>query len=60
MGDWPLHLLNAQFGDYWYIPKVMAVHRLHNASTWMLQDADRNNQYVIEAYDIMIKEFGRE
>ncbi len=35
MGDWPLHLLNAQFGDYWYIPKIMAVHRLHSNSTWM-------------------------
>ncbi len=57
MGDWPLHLLNAQFGDYWYIPKIMAVHRLHSNSTWMLQNADRNRQFVIEAYDIMIKEF---
>lgn len=57
MGDWPLHLLNSQFGDYWYIPKVMAVHRLHAKSTWMLQDADRNNQFVIDAYDVMIKGF---
>jgi glycosyltransferase involved in cell wall biosynthesis len=34
MGDWPLHLLNARHGDYWYIPWVMAVHRLHSKSTW--------------------------
>jgi glycosyltransferase involved in cell wall biosynthesis len=58
MGDWPLHLLNAQFGDFWYMPKVMAVHRLHSKSTWMLQDRDRNIQYVLDAYDTMIKEFG--
>ena len=57
MGDWPLHLLNAQFGDYWYIPKVMAVHRLHKKSTWMLQDQNRNVQFVIDAYDIMIAGF---
>jgi glycosyltransferase involved in cell wall biosynthesis len=57
MGDWPLHLLNAQFGDFWYIPKVMGVHRLHNASIWMMQDADRNIQFVIDAYDQMIKGF---
>ncbi len=58
LGDWPLHLLNAQFGDYWYMPKVMGVHRLHIKSMWMLQDSDRNNQFVVDAYDIMIKEFG--
>lgn len=57
MGDWPLHLLNVQFGDYWYLPKVMAVHRLHMKSLWMMQTAERNNQYVREAYDLMIKEF---
>jgi glycosyltransferase involved in cell wall biosynthesis len=57
MGDWPLHLLNAQFGDYWYIPKVMGVHRLHKESTWMLQNQVSNNQHVIDAYDIMITGF---
>jgi glycosyltransferase involved in cell wall biosynthesis len=57
MGDWTLHLLNAQFGSFWYIPKVMAVHRLHTTSHWMLQDANRNNQFVIEAYDALIKGF---
>jgi glycosyltransferase involved in cell wall biosynthesis len=57
MGDWPLHLLNAQFGDFWYIPKVMAVHRLHKQSVWMLQDTDKNIQYTIDAYNTMIKGF---
>ena len=58
MGDWPLHLINACDGDYWYIPKVMGVHRLHRQSTWMLQDADKNNQFIIDAYDVMIRGFG--
>lgn len=57
MGDWPLHLLNAQYGDFWYMPKIMAVHRLHNDSSWMLQDEKENNKHTIEAYDIMIKGF---
>jgi len=60
LGDWTLHLLNAQFGDFWYIPKVMAVHRLHNKSTWMLQDAHKNRQSIMEAYDEMIKGFNNE
>ena len=58
LGDWTLHLLNAQFGDFWYIPRIMAVHRLHNKSTWMLQDANKNRQSTIEAYDEMISGFG--
>ncbi len=57
MGDWPLHLLNAQYGDFWYIPKVMSVHRLHVKSTWMMQDSSRNVGYVVEAYDAMINEY---
>jgi len=57
MGDWPLHLLNAQFGDFWYIPKIMGVHRLHHSSAWMLQDAERNNKFIEDAYDVMIEGF---
>ena len=57
MGDWTLHLLNARFGDFWYIPKVMGVHRLHTTSTWMLQSSLINNQHVINAYDALIKAF---
>ena len=31
MGDWPLHILNAQHGDIGYIDSVMAVYRVHDA-----------------------------
>jgi glycosyltransferase involved in cell wall biosynthesis len=55
MADWPLHLLYARFGPFWYIPKIMGVHRLHSESVWMLQDSSRNNQFVVEAYEEMIK-----
>lgn len=57
IGDWPLHLLNAQFGNYWYLPKIMAVHRIHTQSYWTLQGDQRNKQYLLEAYDIMIEGF---
>ncbi len=57
MGDWPLHLLNAQFGVFWYFPKVMAVHRLHSKSIWMLQDANLNIKNTLDAYDTMINAF---
>lgn len=57
MGDWPLHLLNAQFGDFWYYPKVTGVHRHHSKGIWMLQDAEKNNTLIEEAYDAMIGGF---
>ena len=34
MGDWPLHVLNAEHGSYGYIDNVMAVYRVHPAGLW--------------------------
>ena len=34
MGDWPLHVLNAEHGLYGYIDEVMAVYRVHSAGMW--------------------------
>lgn len=33
-GDWPLHVLNAQHGHIAYIPKIMAVYRVHPGGAW--------------------------
>jgi glycosyltransferase involved in cell wall biosynthesis len=57
MGDWPLHLLNTTIGKYKYIPKVMGVHRNHQGSTWMSLPVETANQYILEAYDVMIDGF---
>lgn len=34
IGDWPLHILNAQYGKIKYINKIMCVYRLHGNSAW--------------------------
>jgi glycosyltransferase involved in cell wall biosynthesis len=34
MGDWPLHVLNAEHGLYGYIDEVMAVYRVHSGGLW--------------------------
>ena len=34
MGDWPLHILNAQHGDIGYIDQIMAVYRIHSTGAW--------------------------
>ena len=37
MGDWPLHVLNAQYGDYGYINEILANYRVHDGGTWSSQ-----------------------
>lgn len=34
LGDWPLHVLNAQFGWIGYIDEVMASYRVHGHGVW--------------------------
>jgi glycosyltransferase involved in cell wall biosynthesis len=34
MGDWPLHVLNAQHGGIGYLDEVMAVYRQHAQGVW--------------------------
>lgn len=34
MGDWPLHVLNAQHGRIGYLDEVMAVYRKHGQGAW--------------------------
>jgi len=34
IGDWPLHVLNAQHGNIGYIDEVMAAYRVHSGGTW--------------------------
>jgi glycosyltransferase involved in cell wall biosynthesis len=59
VADWPLHLINAQHGNFWYIPHVMGVHRLSLSSSWSLQSKERNSKVVIEEYEKMIIGFHR-
>ncbi len=37
MGDWPLHVLNAQYGDYGYIDEILSSYRVHDGGVWSSQ-----------------------
>jgi glycosyltransferase involved in cell wall biosynthesis len=41
LGDWILHLLNAQFGKIKYFNEVMAVYRVHDTGLWNRQTEER-------------------
>lgn len=34
MGDWPMHVLNAEHGSYAYLDEVMATYRVHDGGVW--------------------------
>lgn len=34
MGDWPLHVLNAEKGSLGYLPEVLAAYRVHAGGVW--------------------------
>jgi glycosyltransferase involved in cell wall biosynthesis len=38
IGDWPLHVMNAQHGKIGYLDDVMAVYRVHEGSLWSSRD----------------------
>jgi glycosyltransferase involved in cell wall biosynthesis len=57
LGDWPLNLYLAQFGNFLYIPQIMAVHRISEVSTWAGKDIVTNNKSVLRAYDNLIAYF---
>ena len=50
MGDWPFHILNAQYGNICYINEVMGVHRIHKGGTWHSKSLTNQLLEIIEAY----------
>jgi glycosyltransferase involved in cell wall biosynthesis len=53
MGDWTLHILNAQYGKIKYINEVMAVHRIHAGGVWSGKKHSENLKDIINTYDIL-------
>ena len=56
-GDWALHLFNLQYGDYWYLPKVMGVHRYNFRSIWSGKNQKKNEEKILETYDNFIETY---
>lgn len=56
VGDWPLHVLNAQHGDIGCIHKFMAVKRLHNQGVYSKLDAVQQIKSSIESRKFVNKQ----
>jgi glycosyltransferase involved in cell wall biosynthesis len=53
MGDWPLHILNAEHGDIWFINEVMGTYRIHKDGRWSLMNQLEKRKKIISAYQII-------
>jgi glycosyltransferase involved in cell wall biosynthesis len=51
IGDWVLHVMNAQYGKIGYLDEVMAVYRLHEGSLWSSRDRLDQITETMEALD---------
>jgi glycosyltransferase involved in cell wall biosynthesis len=58
MGDWPLHVLNAEHGFYGYIDEVMAVYRVHSAGMWSGSNRAKRLKGTIEAANLIKAHLG--
>ena len=50
VGDWPLHLLNAQHGCIGFINEVMAVYRVHAGGNWSGREAPTKFRQLLPMY----------
>ncbi len=56
MGDWVIHILNAQYGNIWYINEVMSAYRLHSQGVWTSKSDEQRLPAIIQMFS-NIKEY---
>jgi len=67
MGDWPLHIMNAQHGKIGYVDELVAAYRIHGSSYYSIRDIVSNlisnvsfykaiNSYLNFRYQTVIRE----
>ena len=49
-GDYYLHMMNAKYGDIFYIDEVMSVYRVHENSVWSSKTSVYQQQKTLETY----------
>ncbi|MEH2228728.1 MAG: glycosyltransferase [Nostoc sp.] len=56
MGDWVIHILNAQYGNIGYINEVMSAYRLHTQGVWTSKSDEQRLPAIIQMFS-NIKEY---
>jgi hypothetical protein len=60
MGDWPLHVMNAQHGRLGYLDEVMGCYRVHDAGAWSGHRREAILRKTIAAADAIDRYLARE
>jgi len=60
IGDYPLHLFNAQFGLVKLLPEVMATYRIHNGGIYESKSEQRKLRMLIDTLNGLIGRFGED
>lgn len=55
-GDWPLHLLNAQFGNIYYDSECMCVHRNYSEGVWSSEKVLKRIESTLNVCRVIGKE----
>jgi glycosyltransferase involved in cell wall biosynthesis len=55
-GDWPLHILNAQFGKIFYFDECMCVHRNYSDGLWSSQKKIKRIENTLNVCNVIGKE----
>ncbi|QFS43153.1 methyltransferase domain-containing protein [Nostoc sphaeroides CCNUC1] len=50
MGDWVIHIFNAQYGNIWYINEVMSAYRLHSQGAWTSKSDEQRLSAIIQMF----------
>jgi glycosyltransferase involved in cell wall biosynthesis len=53
VGDWPLHIINAQYGRIGYIPETMSAYRIHDGGIWTGRSRVKRLLSMIEMYEAL-------
>ena len=59
IGDWPIHLLNAEHGNVRYLKEVMGVYRIHNQGLSSRMNKIAWHKAFVQMYDCLEKHFGQ-
>jgi hypothetical protein len=57
MGDWPLHLLNAEHGVIGYLDEIMSVYRIHRGGMWAFREKTQMYLDNIKSYRFFYSHF---
>lgn len=53
LGDWPSHILKAQYGNIGYINEVMAAYRIHSGGAWSSKSRDWQLKETIKTLEYL-------